>query len=303
MRQLNQATNHIDEVPTIEMVKMFNEEDKKVALAVEGCTDKIAAAVDEIVACLQSNGRLFYIGSGTGGKIGFLDATECPPTFGVSDDMVIPIISGGNEGLAGWREDTEDDEELAVQDLKARNFSRQDILVAISASGNTPYVLAAVRYAQGLGSKTIGLCCSPGGQIEGLCLLCITIDVGAEAIMGSTRLKSGTAQKMVLNMLSSCTMISLGKTYNNLMVDVRPINNKLRRRVLDIIMLATGQREQAARQALGQAKENTKLAILMLLLNIDAAKGQIVLEKYKGHLKKAVRGELGESNCRCKDHN
>jgi len=291
MEQWNQDTLQIDEVTTIEMITMFNREDQKVALAVEKCSGSIATAVDMVVQALQNGGRLFYIGSGTGGKLGVLDATECPPTFGTDENTVVWVISGGTEAVSGWREDTEDDEELAVQDLTAKSFGTNDILVAISASGNTPYVLSAVRYASSLGSKTIGLCCSTSGKLETVTDLCITVDVGPEVIMGSTRLKAGTAQKMVLNMLSSCAMIKIGKTYKNLMVDVRPINMKLRKRVLNIITLATGQNEEQAMQALNQARGNTKIAILMLAKNINATIAGAVLRKHNGYLRKAVEDD------------
>ncbi|WP_378952671.1 N-acetylmuramic acid 6-phosphate etherase [Pelosinus sp. sgz500959] len=291
MEDWNQDTIHIDEVTTLEMIKMFNREDQKVALAVDKCSPMIAIAVDMIVQALKNGGRLFYIGSGTGGKIGVLDATECPPTFGIHDNMVVWVISGGKDAVSGWREDTEDDEELAVRDLAERNFGSRDILVAISASANTPYALSAVRYAHNLGSKTIGLGCSLKGKLEKLTDCYIGIDVGPEVIMGSTRLKGGTAQKMVLNMLSSCSMIKLGKTYQNLMVDVRPINMKLKKRVLDIVMLATGKDESLAKQTLDEVEGNTKAAILMLTLNVNALTVYTLLKKHDGFLKKAIKDE------------
>lgn len=291
MEQWNQDTIHIDEVSTMEMVNMFNREDQKVAAAVGKCSREISAAVEIIVDRMKNGGRLFYIGSGSGGKLGLLDATECPPTFGTDDNTVIGLISGGMEALAGWREDTEDDEELATRDLKAKEFGSGDVLVGLSASGNTPYVLSAVSYAKSLGSKTIGVCCSLSGKLESLAELCIVVDVGPEVIMGSTRLKAGTAQKMILNMLSSCSMIKLGKTYHNLMVDVRPINRKLKQRVLDIITLATGKEERFAQQALKEAKGNAKLAILMLTLHVNATIGSALLKKHNGYLKKAIKDE------------
>ena len=291
MEQWNQDTIEIDEVSTIEMVTMFNREDEKVAAAVGKCTEIISSAIDLIVERMVKGGRLFYIGSGSGGKLGLLDATECPPTFGTDDNTVIGLISGGEEALSGWREDTEDDEELAIKDLKAKGFGGHDVLVGISASGNTPYVISAVSYAKDMGNKTIGICCSLSGKLERIVDVCVVVDVGPEVIMGSTRLKAGTAQKMVLNMLSSCTMIKLGKTYQNLMVDVRPINRKLKQRVLDIITLATGKGEAFALQALTKAKGNAKLAILMLTLNINATIANALLKKHNGYLKKAIKDE------------
>lgn len=289
MEKINQATRCIDEVSTLEMVQLCNREDKTVALAVEPCLPAVAKAVDMIVTVLRQGGRLFYIGSGTGGKIGMLDATECPPTFGTDDNTVVAVLSGGREAAVGWREETEDDESLAVCDLKARRFGRNDILVAISASGNTPYALAGIRYALCQGSRTIGLSCSPGSKLETLAEHCITVDVGPEVIMGSTRLKAGTAQKMVLNMLSTCSMIQLGKTYENLMVDVRPINSKLRRRVLQIIQTAAGVDETAAQQALLAAQGNAKVAILSLLRSLPPQAAAELLAKHQGFLKKAVK--------------
>lgn len=291
MEQWNQDTLTIDEVATIEMVRMFNREDQKVAPAVEKASQDIAVAVDMIVEAMRCGGRLFYIGSGTGGKLGVLDATECPPTFGTDDNTVVWVISGGKEAVSGWREDTEDDEGLALRDLTGKKFGPSDILVGISASGTTPYVLSAIQYARSLGSKTIGLCCKLDSKLTYMAEHCITIDVGPEVIMGSTRLKAGTAQKMVLNMLSSCSMIKMGKTYKNLMVDVRPINNKLQQRVLDIITLATGKEEGVARQALNEAKGNTKVAILMLTLDVNVTVACALLKKHDGYLKKAVKDE------------
>ncbi len=291
MEQWNQDTIEIDEVSTIEMVTMFNREDEKVAAAVGKCTGVISSAIDIIVEQMVKGGRLFYIGSGSGGKLGLLDATECPPTFGTDDNTVIGLISGGEEALSGWREDTEDDEDLAIKDLKAKCFGGHDVLVGISASGNTPYVISAVSYAKDMGNKTIGICCSLSGKLEHISDVCVVMDVGPEVIMGSTRLKAGTAQKMVLNMLSSCAMIKLGKTYHNLMVDVRPINRKLKQRVLDIITLATGKGEAFAQQALTKAKGNVKIAILMLKLNINATIADALLKKHNGYLKKAIKDE------------
>ncbi|MBU2703232.1 N-acetylmuramic acid 6-phosphate etherase [Sporomusaceae bacterium BoRhaA] len=282
---------YVDEVSTDDMVKLFNEQDKTVAYAVEKTLGIVAAAVEMIVKKLRLGGRLFYLGSGTSGKISVLDATECPPTFGIDDGVIIGIISGGIPALYGWHEETEDTEEAAVQDLKSYNFSAADVLVAVSASGNTPYVLAAARFAGQLGATTIGLCCSPDGLLDTLTELCITIDVGPEVILGSTRLKAGTAQKMVLNMLSSGAMIRMGKVYKNLMVDVRPINNKLRQRVKDMVAATTGKKESLVTQALTDSAGNAKTAILMLTLDIDAATAQKLLEKHHGYLRQTIEDE------------
>jgi N-acetylmuramic acid 6-phosphate etherase len=289
MDGLNKDTYRIDEVSTLEMVHMFNNEDKKVSLAVERCLDSVVQAIDLLYEGISQGGRVIYIGSGTGGKLGVLDATECPPTFGVDDGVFIGLISGGREALEGWREDTEDDKELAIVDLENINFSSRDVLVGISASGNTPYVLAALEHAQNMGSKTIGICCSPKGGITSLTDICITIDVGPEAIMGSTRLKGGTAQKLVLNMLSSCTMIKLGKTYYNLMVDVRPINAKLRHRIETMIGFVTGKEKHLITQALEACGWHCKTAILMLEMDLDANTAKKLLSDHQGYLKQVLQ--------------
>jgi N-acetylmuramic acid 6-phosphate etherase len=199
------------------------------------------------------------------------------------------LISGGQEALAGWREDTEDDEALARIDLENIAFTSRDVLVGISASGNTPYVLAGLAYAKKMGSKTIAICCSPTGKIASLTDICITIDVGPEAIMGSTRLKAGTAQKLVLNMLSSCTMIKLGKTYYNLMVDVRPINAKLRHRIETMLGFITGKEKHLITQALEACGWHCKTAILMLELGLDAPTAQKLLSVHQGYLKQILK--------------
>lgn len=290
MREYNSATRLIDELATQDMVQLFIEEDKRIIPAVEACRPAIAAAVEAAAEAMRAGGRMVYIGSGTAGKIGIMDASECPPTFGVDDNMVVGIISGGVAGVLGWQEATEDDEALAVQDLQSRGFSAKDVLVCISASGNTPYVLSAVRYARQLGAKTVGICCRAGGQLAAVVDIAITADAGPEVIMGSTRLKAGTAQKMILNILSSCSMIKLGNTYGNLMVNVMPLNQKLRRRVIDVIRLATGCEEEDARQALTAAGDSAKVAILMLLTGWDAAQARRSLETHGGYVKKAIKG-------------
>lgn len=289
MQQFNTATTKIDEVSPLEMVSLFNKEDKKVALAVEGCGQSVAMAVEAATEALQGGGRLVYIGSGTPGKMGVIDASECPPTFGVNDNTVIGIISGGTDAVVGWCEDTEDDEHLAIIDLEVKKFSAKDILVCVSASGNTPYVLAAADYARKLGAKTVGLCCSTGGKLEKVVDISIIVDVGPEVIMGSTRLKAGTAQKMVLNIISSCAMIQLGKTYGNLMVDVLPLNDKLKRRVVEIVQIACDCDEATARKALAKANNNAKTAIVMLLKGLEAEAAQQCLAQHGGYVKKALK--------------
>ncbi|MGE5631331.1 MAG: N-acetylmuramic acid 6-phosphate etherase [Caulobacteraceae bacterium] len=289
--RINPDTVNIDKVSTLEMVRKFNSEDKKVAEAVEGCLEAVAAAVDIMACALSKGGRVIYIGSGTSGKLAVVDASECPPTFGVDDNMIIGIISGGVEAVYGWKEETEDDEELAVKDLRARNLNSGDVIVGISASGNTPYVLSGLKFGSSIGCKTIGISCSNIGKLNGFADVNIVADVGPEVIEGSTRLKAGTAQKMILNMLSSCTMIKLGKTYGNLMVNVKPINLKLKKRIIEIIMYAASCRKEAAVEALEKAGGNAKVAITMLINGIDAEKAEELARKNEHKAQKAVEGD------------
>lgn len=270
--RINPDSVNIDKLSTMEMVRVFNNEDKKVAAAVETSLESVAAAVDLMAGTLQKGGRVIYIGSGTSGKLAVIDACECPPTFGVDDNMIIGVISGGIEAVAGWKEETEDDRQLAEKDLKSRNLSSCDVIVGVSASGNTPYVLSGIEFASHLGCRTIGISCSNTGKLNFAADICIVSDVGPEVIEGSTRLKAGTAQKMILNMLSTCTMVKLGKTYGNLMANVKPINLKLRRRAIDIIMYAAGCSEEAAQDAFERAEGNAKNAILMLVNDISSMK-------------------------------
>ncbi|RKD21645.1 N-acetylmuramic acid 6-phosphate etherase [Caminicella sporogenes] len=270
----NENTLDIDILPTIDIVRKINEEDKKVAYAVEKEIESIAKAVDYIVESFNNGGRLFYLGSGTSGKIGVVDASECPPTFGVDDDMVQGIISGGKEAVWGWLEHTEDDEKLAIRDLKDKGVSNKDVIVGITASGNTPYVLKGIEYANELGAKTIGLICNKSGKLKYMSDICICIDVGPEVIMGSTRMKAGTAQKMVLNILSTASMIKIGKVYSNLMINVRPINQKLKKRVETIVYLATGENKEIIKKVLDKCNYDAKLAIVMISkkMDLDSAK-------------------------------
>lgn len=254
----------LDSLSTLEIARRINYQDKKVALAIESELDSISSAVDIITKALKNGGRLIYIGSGTSGKMGVIDASECPPTFGVEDDLVQGIISGGKDALSGWLEHTEDDEELGISNLKDVKLCKKDVVVGISASGNTPYVKSALQYGKSIGAKTIGLMCSKNGIIKDICDLTISIDVGPEIIMGSTRMKAGTAQKMVLNMLSTTAMIKLGKTYLNLMVNVKPINKKLQKRVVKIVQLAAEVTEEKAINALEKCEYDPKVAIVLL---------------------------------------
>lgn len=267
--QRNKNTMKIDEVTTLEMVKLINDEDKLVPLAVEKELPSIAKAIDEIVNAFMNGGKLVYCGAGTSGRLGILDASECPPTYGVSPDMVKALIAGGDDALLKAIEGAEDDEELCEKDLKDIDFSRKDILVGIAASGRTPYTIGGLNYAKRIGAKTISLTCNGDSQMAKIADISIAPIVGPEVVTGSTRMKAGTAQKLVLNMLSTGAMIKIGKVYENLMVDVMPSNKKLIERCCKIVMEATGVSYDIAKATLEQVDFHPKTAIVMILLNCD----------------------------------
>ena len=229
--QVNPATAHIDSCTTLEMVRLINDEDKKVAAAVEKVLPEIAQAVDKIAESFSRGGRLFYIGAGTSGRLGVLDASECPPTFGVNPDMVQGLIAGGDSALIKAVEGAEDNRQLAEENLRERNFTAADVLVGITASGRTPYVLGGVEFAKTLGAVTVGVSCVENSALAQAVDIAITPVTGAEALTGSTRMKAGTATKMVLNMLTTAAMIKIGKVRGNLMVCVQATNDKLRDRL------------------------------------------------------------------------
>ncbi|MBQ3644626.1 MAG: N-acetylmuramic acid 6-phosphate etherase [Candidatus Riflebacteria bacterium] len=287
----NPRTLYIDRVSTRDAVKSFIQEDLAVHRAVEACQDSISVAADYAYASLAKGGRLVYIGAGTSGRLGVLDASECPPTFGVPSDMVIGIIAGGDKALRDAIEGAEDDKSGGKKDLEKINFCQNDTLVGITASGTTPYVVGALEYAKSLGAKTVLLCCNPYGELFKADVL-INVAVGPEVIAGSTRLKSGTACKMVLNMISSISMIKLGKVYENLMVDVKATNNKLKKRALKIVMEAGRIPNYEAEAKLIDAEGNLKVAIIMARLDVDAEKAKTILKNANGYLYKAL-GESG----------
>lgn len=259
--QRNSASANIDKCATIEMLKIINDEDKKVADAVEKVLPSVASAVDMIAEKLSSGGRLFYIGAGTSGRLGVLDASECPPTFGVDSEKIQGIIAGGNIALTNAVEGAEDNENFAVADLASKKFVASDILVGIAASGRTPYVLSAIKYAKNIGAVTVGISCVENSELAKISDIEITPITGAEVITGSTRMKAGTATKMILNMLTTGAMIRLGKVYGNLMVDVQATNDKLRDRACRIVMTATVCDSIAAVNALENCEGSAKYAI------------------------------------------
>ncbi|NUW66363.1 N-acetylmuramic acid 6-phosphate etherase [Vibrio coralliilyticus] len=284
----NPETMDIDLLPSLEIVKRINQQDKLVPLAVEKVLPEIAQAVDKITQAFKSGGRLVYMGAGTSGRLGILDASECPPTFGVSDQMVIGLIAGGPDAILKAKEGAEDSPELGVADLKSIEFSDKDVVVGIAASGRTPYVIGALEYANDLGATTVALSCNPDSIIAEVAQIAISPVVGPEALTGSTRLKSGTAQKLVLNMLTTASMIRLGKSYQNLMVDVKATNKKLVARAARIVMQATECDKQQAVTVLEQTEYDVKLAILMILTGMDVNSARNQLQHQEGFLRRAV---------------
>ena len=287
--QRNPNSMHVDSLSALEIVQLMNEEDKQVPLAIEKCLPQIAQAVECIVAAFQQGGRLIYIGAGTSGRLGVLDASECPPTFGVSPEIVKGIIAGGERALRHPIEGAEDSKEQAVIDLQTIQFSSKDVLVGIAASGRTPYVIGALEYAKSLGSVTVSIASNPNSAMANIVDIAIDTVVGPEVLTGSSRLKSGTAQKLVLNMLTTASMILMGKCYQNLMVDVQASNEKLKARAIRIVMQATDCDKALAEETLKQADQNAKLAIMMILSGLDRAQAETLLEKHQGKLQLALK--------------
>lgn len=286
----NPRTIYIDRLNTRDAVKLFINEDKAVLTAVEACGESIALAVEYTVQAFLAGGRLVYIGAGTSGRLGVLDASECPPTFGVSPDMVVGLIAGGEKALRTAVEGAEDNAARGREDLEDIGFCKDDILVGITASGSTPYVKGALNYARSVEAKTVLLTCNPYGELPETDVL-INPVVGPEIICGSTRLKSGTACKMVLNMISSVSMIKIGKVFENLMVDVRATNSKLKKRALRIVMDGGRVPNYLAEAKLEEANGDVKLAILLARTDLDAEQGRKKLESVGGVLYKAL-GEI-----------
>ncbi len=286
--QRNENTMHIDTLSTLEMVQLINREDHRVAEAVALVTDRIAQAVDVIAERLGNGGRLIYCGAGTSGRLGVLDAVECPPTYSTDPQLVQALMAGGMGAIFKAVEGAEDSRELGVQDMQQIGFSGADVLVGIAASGRTPYVLGCMEYAKKLGAPTIAVTCCPGSVLDSFADIGIAPAPGPEVITGSTRMKSGTAQKMVLNMLSTGAMIKLGKVYGNLMVDVKPSNEKLVRRCVTIVCAAAGCTEAEAEAALKGCDYRPKTAIVMLLKGVDAPSALELLDRAGGRVAKVL---------------
>jgi N-acetylmuramic acid 6-phosphate etherase len=286
--QRNEASLDIDSKTSLEIVRIINTEDKKVPLGVEKILPEIAALVDDVVFSFKKGGRLFYIGAGTSGRLGVLDASECPPTYGVDPEMVQGLIAGGREALTSSVESAEDRAEEGERDLREKGFSKDDALVGITASGQAPYVLGALEYAKKLGAVTGAISCNRNSRTFEIAKHKLFVNVGPEVVTGSTRMKSGTAQKLILNMISTASMIRLGKVYKNLMVDLRPVNHKLILRSIRLIREVTGCSEEKAREAFDASSpgsvKNPKAAIVMVLLGKNREEALALLEASGGHI-------------------
>ncbi|MEV7390602.1 MULTISPECIES: N-acetylmuramic acid 6-phosphate etherase [unclassified Streptomyces] len=283
----------IDTLPTLDIARLMNGEDAEVAAAVALRLPEISAAIDAVAARMARGGRLVYAGAGTAGRLGILDASECPPTFNTDPGQVVGVIAGGPRAMVTSVEGAEDSAELARKDLDGLGIRAADTVVGVSASGRTPYAVAAVEHARALGALTVGLSCNAGSALAAAAEHGIEVVVGPELLTGSTRLKAGTAQKLVLNMLSTITMIRLGKTYGNLMVDVRASNDKLRARSRRIVALATGASDEEIEAALTATGGEVKNAILVVLAGVDGPSAARLLEESRGHLRAALTAAAG----------
>ena len=286
--QRNPNTENIDRLSTIDMVRRINDEDKKVAFAVERELDSIALAVDAIAEALAGGGRLIYCGCGTSGRLGVLDAAECPPTYSTDPEMVKGVMAGGESAMFRAAEGAEDNAEAGRKDMEELGLSGKDVLVGIAASGRTPYVLGAMKYASELGAKTVAVTCNKSSQMNQVADISIGVEPGPEVITGSTRMKCGTAEKMVLNMLSTGTMIKLGKVYGNLMVDVMPTNEKLVRRAVSIVATAANVDEELAKSTLEECGFSVKTAIVMLICGLNADEAKAELDKNGGVIARVI---------------
>lgn len=285
----NQATMNLDTMTPLEVVTAMNREDARVPQAIEPLLPNIAKAVEWSIDSLEKGGRLFYMGAGTSGRLGVLDAAECPPTFGVSPDLVVGLIAGGEKAFIKAVEGAEDSRDLGRDDLKEHNLTKDDLVVGIAASGRTPYVLGGLDYARELGCRTVAISCNAGSAVGQAADLAIEVVVGPEVLTGSTRLKAGTAQKLILNMISTATMVGVGKAYQNLMVDVIQTNEKLHVRAEKIVMEATGVDRETAKFTIAAASGSVKTAITMILANCSAGEAKARLDKARGHVREAIQ--------------
>ncbi len=285
----NPNSQDLDMMSALEIVTLMNQEDRKVCLAIEEVLPEISKLVDIVAATFEKGGRLIYMGAGTSGRLGVLDASECPPTYGVSPDMVVGIMAGGDYALRNDVVGDEDKPELGKQNLIENNLTKNDVVVGIAASGRTPFVIGGLEYAKELGCTTAAIACNKGSAIGKIADIAIEAEAGPEVLTGSTRLKAGTTQKMILNMITTASMVRCGKAYQNLMVDVVQSCDKLCVRIENIVMDATGVSREEARAAIDEADQSAKLAITKILTGTDVVTARELLEKAKGHVRTAIQ--------------
>lgn len=284
----NSNSVNLDTMSPLEIVRLMNEEDKSIAYCVENSLEEIARLIEEVTKTFKRSGRLIYIGAGTSGRLGVLDASECPPTFSVDYEKVVGLIAGGNSAMFKAVENSEDSELEVVDDLKDIGLNKNDILVGITASGRTPYVISGINYAKSLGIKTGSISCNSNSKVSKISDFPIEVEVGPEVLTGSTRLKAGTATKMVLNMITTASMVLVGKTYKNYMVDLKASNKKLKLRAENIVMDVTGVKREEAEKALKACDWDVKLSIYSILTGKDLEQAKEGLDKSKGYLRKAL---------------
>jgi len=287
----NPRTLNIDLMSSLEIVAAMNKEDEQVPKAIKKVLPEIAKVIDLATAALELKARVIYMGAGTSGRLAVCDASECPPTFGVSPNTFIGLIAGGKKAFIKAVEGAEDSKELAIEDLNNLKINKNDLIIGIAASGRTPYVIGGLEYARKIGCKTASIACNNNAEISKYATIAIEVIPGPEVLTGSTRLKAGTSQKLILNMISTGAMIKIGKAYSNLMVDVVPTNEKLHVRAENIVMEATGCTREIAKEKLIECNNKAKIAIVMILHNCSKSDAIVKLEKAKGHIRKTIKGK------------
>lgn len=290
----NHNSMNLDEMNALEILSIMNEEDSKVPMAIRSNLEEIAKLVEWVSESFQNEGRLIYIGAGTSGRLGVLDASECVPTFGVSPEQVVGIIAGGDIALRIAVEGAEDSLSLAQEDLEKIELNNRDIVIGLAASGRTPYVIGGLQYANSIGCRTAAISCNKNSKIGEIADLAIETEVGPEVLTGSTRLKSGTAQKLILNMITTAAMVLTGKAYQNLMVNVQISNEKLYVRAQNIVMESTGVSRERAVETIKLANNNVKLAIVMILTGLDVKEAKVLLDQNGGHVKATIKNKGGD---------
>ena len=286
--QQNPKTMNIDLMSTEEIITVINQEDTLVPNVLARQVPNISEIVDKIVVAFKQGGRLIYVGAGTSGRLGIIDASECPPTYGTDPGMVVGIIAGGKVAMTEAIEGVEDDKQQGQTDMEEISLSAKDVVVGIAASGRTPYTIGALEYAKQLGAVTVSVVCSKDSEMEKVSDYTIAAVVGPEVITGSTRMKAGTAQKLILNMLTTASMIKMGKVYGNLMVDVQMTNEKLHNRAVNIVKMATGASDEEAKAAIKEQNYHTKAAILQIITGLKGIEAKNLLDKHDGYLREAI---------------